>query len=224
MNFTNKELILFDLDGTLIDSVPDLALSVNHALSTLNLPTYTEDKIRTWIGNGALSLVQRALSNSMTVKDDLDDTLSKKALDIFFEFYKKNLSVSTTLYPNVKEGLAYLHEKDYILAIVTNKPYRFVEPILKSLEVNEYFSYIVGADSLAEKKPSPLPLIHVCDYFDIEIKSSIMIGDSKNDIQAANNANMESIAVTYGYDCNEDISIYKPTVIVDSFLELQEVF
>jgi len=222
--FKNKKLIIFDLDGTLIDSVPDLALSLNLTLEKLNMKTYEENTIRSWVGNGAATIVKRALSGSIEVSDNIDGDLFKKALELFLDFYKKNLTNQTTLYPNVKNTLQSLKQKNYILTIVTNKPYAFIEPILKDLKIDELFSYCIGADSLDEKKPSAKPLLHVCKKFDISIKESIMIGDSKNDILAASNASMDSIAVTYGYNYDENIVTYNPSIVLDSFESLNEIF
>ncbi len=224
LNFKNKKLIIFDLDGTLIDSVPDLALSVNHTLQSLNRDIFSEDIIRTWVGNGASTLVKRALSSSVKIVDDLDEKLFQKALDIFLNFYANNLTVSTRPYPNVKDTLVSLKNKNYRLAIVTNKPYDFIKPILEDLELVNLFEYYIGGDSLSLKKPSPKPLLHVCKKLNITIENSIMIGDSKNDIIAAKNASMDSIALSYGYNYDEDISTYEPNIVFDNFEDIDKVF
>lgn len=223
MNFTNKELIIFDLDGTLIDSVPDLALSVNHTLKSINRDIFPEDIIRTWVGNGAATLVKRALSGCATIKEDIDDELFSNALDIFLKFYSNNLTVSTILYDDVKETLENLQNKNYRLAIVTNKPYDFIEPILECLELSDLFEYYIGGDSLEVKKPNPMPLLHVCEKLNVSVENSLMIGDSKNDIIAANDANMDSIALSYGYNYDEDISIYEPNIVFDNFADINKV-
>lgn len=223
MNFTNKELIIFDLDGTLIDSVPDLASSVNHTLKSLNLDVFPEDTIRTWVGNGAATLVKRALSKSVTIKDDIDEDLFSNALDIFLNYYSNNLTVSTILYKGVKQTLESLQNKNYRLAIVTNKPFDFIEPILECLELSDLFEYYIGGDSLSVKKPNPMPLLHVCEKLNVNVESSLMIGDSKNDIVAANEANMDSIALSYGYNYDEDISIYNPNIVFDNFADIDKV-
>ena len=135
MKFENKKLLIFDLDGTLINSALDLALAVNYMLETLEREIFSEDVIHGWVGNGALTLVKRALSGSRTVDENLDEVYVQKALKIFLDYYEKNLCNATVPYPHVISTLKILKEK-YTLAIVTNKPFAFVSPILKGLEMD----------------------------------------------------------------------------------------
>jgi phosphoglycolate phosphatase len=222
LKLENKKLLIFDLDGTLINSALDLALAVNYMLETLEQETFSEDIIHGWVGNGALTLVKRALSGSRTVDNGLDEVYVQKALKIFLDYYEKNLCNATVTYPHVISTLKTLKEK-YTLAIVTNKPFVFVAPILKGLEMDGLFALILGGDSLEEKKPHPMPLLHVCEKLSVSVESSVMIGDSKNDILSANACNMDSVGVTYGYNYGEEIGVHKPTVIIDDFSELLEL-
>ncbi len=224
MKFTNKELIIFDLDGTLIDSVPDLAMAVNHMLESLDRDVFDENTIRYWVGNGAQILVKRALSGSNKIDEDLDGTLFSKALSLFLLFYKKHLCVNTKIYSNVLTTLRSLKAEGYRLAIVTNKPIDFVAPILDGLHLNDLFELILGGDSLEKKKPDPLPLQHVCEKLNIPVEKAVMVGDSKNDILAANAAKIQSIGVTYGYNYGEEISYYAPDVVVDNFSDILKQF
>ena len=223
MQFYNKELIIFDFDGTLIDSIPDLANSVNYMLKSLKRDTFSEDSIRSWVGNGAETLVARALSGDTQIDENLDKELLKSALDIFLKYYEKNVAIHTVAYPEVTSTIEALKEKNYKLAIVTNKPFKFIEPILKSLNMESMFDMCIGADSLELKKPHPEPLLHVCNKLGISVENSLMVGDSKNDILAANAANMQSIAVNYGYNYDEDISKYNLTIVIDNFSEILKV-
>ena len=223
MKIENKKLIIFDLDGTLIDSVPDLAISINLMLQELKHAEFSESSIRQWVGNGALTLVKRALSGSVKIDETLDSKVVENALEVFLKAYSQNLATSTKTYPNVATTLKSLKEKNYKLAIVTNKPFAFVEPLLEKLELNNIFELILGGDSLKEKKPSPMPLLHVCKKFEVSIEESIMIGDSNNDILSANACGMQSIGVTYGYNYGESIDIYNPTTTVDDFAKLNEL-
>ena len=222
MKFKDKKVIIFDLDGTLIDSAPDLAGAINHMLKSLNQDTFDIDIIHEWVGNGAQVLVKRALSGDKIIDENIDEDLFKKALDVFLEFYAQNLSVDTVTYPNVPQTLQTLKENGYRLAIVTNKPFDFVTPILKDLEMIDLFEYFIGGDSLSKKKPDSMPLLHVCDTLNVTVEECVMVGDSKNDILSANGCGMQSIGVTYGYNYNEDIRVYNPVVVVDDFKEILE--
>ena len=220
MKFTNKKVIIFDLDGTLIDSSPDLALAINHMLKTMNRNTFSIDTIHHWVGNGAETLVKRALSGSAIIDEGLNASLWKEALEIFLDFYANNLAVETITYPNVLNTLKTLKEHGYRLAIVTNKPFAFVEPILGELGLLDLFELILGGDSLKEKKPNPIPLIYVCEKLGVLVEDSIMVGDSKNDILAASACKMDSIGLTYGYNYGESISIYNPSFVFDNFTDI----
>ena len=223
MKFTNKKLIIFDLDGTLINSSPDLALSINYMLESLNRPTHSLETIHHWVGNGAEILVKRALSESSEIDPTLVESFCQDALKTFLNFYANNLAVETVTYPHVHSTLTTLKEHGYRLAIVTNKPFKFVAPILKALELEDFFELVLGGNSLAQRKPDPMPLLHVCEKLNISPQASVMVGDSKNDILAANSANMESIGLTYGYNYGEAINIYKPSAVFDDFSALLTV-
>ena len=224
MKFKNKKFIIFDMDGTLIDSAPDLARAVNFMLESLGKKTFSQKSIDFWVGNGAATLVKRALSGSREVDESMFSfELFTKALDIFLDYYAKNLIVETKLFPNVKETLKELQTRGYKFALVTNKPFDFVEPMLKELEIVEYFELILGGDSLDKRKPDPQPLFHTCKKLGFKVKETVMIGDSKNDILAANNANMDSIALTYGYNYGESVKEYNPTWVYDDFSDILEV-
>lgn len=223
MQLTDKKLLIFDLDGTLINSALDLALAVNYMLEQLHRETFSEDVIHGWVGNGALTLVKRALLGKRELDDSLDDVYVQEALKIFLDYYENNLCNATIPYPHVIETLYTLKHKGYTLAIVTNKPFKFVDPILKALQMDGLFSQILGGDSLDEKKPHPMPLVNVCKTLNVTIDASVMIGDSKNDILAANACGMDSVGVTYGYNYGEEIGVHKPSIIIDDFSELLKI-
>jgi phosphoglycolate phosphatase len=220
LKFTNKEVILFDLDGTLIDSAPDLSLAINHMLSKLQRPTFDQDIIRSWVGNGAQVLVKRGLSGHSVIDENIDPELFEKSLQIFLNFYKDNLCVDTKLYPSVRSCLKILKAKGYRLVIVTNKPFEFIEPILEGLELTGLFEMLLGGDSLEKRKPDALPLLHVCEKLSVTVEQCLMVGDSKNDILAAKAANMESIGLTYGYNYGEDIGLHNPEIVFDDFADI----
>ena len=218
--FKNKKLILFDLDGTLIDSGPDLALALNDMLTQLGRENFTLETIHNWVGNGAKTLVKRALLGKKEIDEDVEEKLFKHALEIFLDSYAQNVCVDTILYPEVKNTLEILKSRGYRLSIVTNKPYDFVAPILEGLDIAEYFEYFIGGDSLPEKKPRPEPLLHICEKLGVSVENSLMIGDSKNDILAAHAAGIDSIGVSYGYNYAEPIEASSPTCVVSCMSEV----
>jgi len=223
MQFKNKKLLIFDLDGTLINSALDLALAINYMLEQLHKETFSEDIIHGWVGNGALTLVKRALLGKRTLDDSLDVAYVEKALKIFLDYYEANLCNATVPYPNVIATLHTLKSNGYRLAIVTNKPFAFVAPILEGLEMDGIFELILGGDSLPLKKPDPAPLLHVCKTLDVTVATCVMVGDSKNDILAANACAMNSVGVSYGYNYGESISEHSPNSVIDNFSELLEL-
>lgn len=222
MQFLNKNTLLFDLDGTLVDSVPDLAFAINQTLIELELTPFSQDMIRGWVGNGASILVQRALSGSTDISPTLDNNLKEQALAIFYRVYQSHSCVETRLYSGVLDTLAALKKRGYQLAIITNKPERFIAPIIDGLGLNNLFELIIGGDTLDKRKPDPLPLHHACKQLSVSVEQCVMIGDSKNDILAAKSAKMQSIALTYGYNYGEDIAIYQSELVIDNFSEMLE--
>jgi phosphoglycolate phosphatase len=220
LKIAKKEAVLFDLDGTLIDSVPDLASAVNGMLGRLGREGFSEEVIRYWVGNGAQILVKRALSGSREIDETLDNTYFEEALEIFLEIYGEHLAVSTVAYEGVHDTLRRLQKAGYRSVIVTNKPYRFVEPLLDRLELREFFEFWLGGDSLERKKPDPLPVLTASEKLGVPVDRCVMVGDSKNDILAAKAAEMQSIGVRYGYNYGEDLGIFGPDLLVDRFDEI----
>jgi len=219
----DKQLLIFDFDGTLIDSVPDLADATNAMLTTLGKDTYPIETIRNWIGNGSRLLVERALVGKVEVlAGELTVEKADHAEQVFFEAYKNLSGSKTVAYPDVDSGLKQLKAAGYTLALVTNKPIRFVPKILQSFGWQELFSEVLGGDSLSTKKPDPAPLLHVCKKLNVAPEQAVMIGDSRNDILAGQNANMDTLGLSYGYNYGQDIRELNPTEAFDSFKALQD--
>ena len=219
----DKQLLIFDFDGTLIDSVPDLADATNAMLTTLGKETYPIETIRNWIGNGSRLLVERALVGKVEVlENELTVEEADHAEQVFFEAYKNLSGSKTVAYPDVDSGLKKLKDAGYTLALVTNKPIRFVPKILQSFGWQDLFSEVLGGDSLSTKKPDPAPLLHVCEVLKITPEQAVMIGDSRNDILAGQNANMDTLGLSYGYNYGQDIRELNPTEAFDSFGALQD--
>ena len=217
----DKQLLIFDFDGTLIDSVPDLADATNAMLTTLGKETYALDAILNWVGNGSRMLVERALVGKIEV---LEGELTKEEADhaeqVFFDAYKNISGSKTVAYPDVDSGLKKLQAAGYILALVTNKPILFVPKILQSFGWQDLFSEVLGGDSLPLKKPDPAPLLHVCQMLNVTPEQAVMIGDSRNDILAGQHANMDTLGLSYGYNYGQDIRELNPTAAFDDFAAL----
>jgi len=215
------EMVLIDVDGTLVDSVPDLHYCVDEMMKALDMPLRGEAKVRNWVGNGVERLVRRALTDSLD--GEPDDTLFEKAYPIFLELYAENTSKRSVLYPGVAEGLDYLQSAGYKLGCVTNKAEQFTVPLLKDLGIHDRFGIIVSGDTLAEKKPHPMPLLHAAEFFGVKPENAMMLGDSVSDVKAARAACFQIVCMSYGYNHGVDIRDANPDAVIDSMAELPSV-
>jgi len=211
-------MVLIDVDGTLVDSVPDLAFCVDEMMKQLDMPTHGEAKVREWVGNGVERLVRRALIGKLD--GEPDEALYDQAYPIFMELYSENTSKRSCLYPGVKEGLEYLKSEGYPLGCVTNKAAQFTEPLLKDLGVSDYFSIVISGDALEKKKPDPMPLLHAATFFKVAPEKALMIGDSISDVKAARAAGFQIFCMSYGYNHGVDIREANPDEVMDSMAEL----
>jgi len=212
------EMVLIDVDGTLVDSVPDLHYCVDEMMKALGMPLRGEAKVRTWVGNGVERLVRRALIDSLD--GEPDDALFQKAYPIFLELYAENTSKRSRLYPGVVEGLDYLQSAGFKLGCVTNKVAQFTLPLLKDLGIHDRFGIIVSGDTLAQKKPHPLPLLHAAEFFGVKPENAMMLGDSMSDVKAARAAGFQIVCMSYGYNHGVDIRESSPDAVIDSMAEL----
>jgi phosphoglycolate phosphatase len=213
------KMILIDLDGTLVDSVPDLAYCVDEMMIRLGRPPRGAAAVRNWVGNGVERLVRRALTGELDGEPpDADYAL---AYPLFLELYSENTSGRSMLYPGVREGLDYLRGAGYPLGCVTNKAAQFTLPLLKDLGVLDDFGIVVSGDTLPEKKPHPLPLLHTARHFGVDPAESLMIGDSVSDVKAARAAGFSIICTSYGYNHGQDIREAHPDGVIDSLAELK---
>ena len=217
----NKQLLIFDFDGTLIDSVPDLADATNTMLTQLGKTAFPLATIKEWVGNGSRLLIERALVGKTEVGEgEVSKEEADHAEQVFFDAYKNISDSKTVAYPNVDEGLHQLKEAGFTLALVTNKPIRFVPKILEGLGWTPLFSEVLGGDSLPVKKPDPAPLLHVCETLKFAPAQAFMIGDSINDISAGKNASIDTIGLSYGYNYGKDIRDSHPDQAFDTFADL----
>ncbi len=219
LSLYKPELVLIDVDGTLVDSVPDLAFCVDAMMGQLDMPVHGEAKVRNWVGNGVERLVRRALIGKLD--GEPDEALFAKAYPLFLDLYAANTSARSTLYNGVLEGLAYLKGAGCKLGCVTNKAEQFTLPLLKHLGIFDDFSIVISGDTLAKKKPDPLPLLHAAEFFGVKPSQSLMLGDSMSDVKAARAAGFQIICMTYGYNHGIDIQESEPDAVMDSMVELQ---
>ncbi|QGM81627.1 phosphoglycolate phosphatase [Otariodibacter oris] len=216
------KLIGFDLDGTLVNSLPDLALSLNSAFAEVGLPQASEELVLTWIGNGADVLFEKGLAWTERAEEFTAEQIEQIKKRFGF-FYGENVCNISKLYPNVKSTLEALKAKGYTLAVVTNKPTKHVQPVLKAFGIDHLFSETLGGQSLPAIKPHPAPLYYLCGKFGLYPHEILFVGDSKNDILAAKNAGCTSVGLTYGYNYNIPISDSNPDFVCDDFAGILEI-
>lgn len=217
--FQDIRAVAFDLDGTLIDSSLGLSQAVDSALYALELPAAGESRVETWIGNGADVLLQRALTWALKGEEPSREQIAI-ARKLFDRFYADCAEAGSFLFPDVRETLHALSQRCIPLGIVTNKPSPFVPPLLAGLGIAEYFQVIIGGDDVKQKKPHPEALLTMAQHLTIPVTSLLFVGDSRNDIQAAQAAGCLSVGMTYGYNYGEPIAESHPDIIFDRFGDL----
>lgn len=211
-------LVMFDLDGTLMDSVPDLTAAVDKMLMLLGREPAGIARVRDWVGNGSRVLVRRALAGGLE-HEGVSDEFADEALALFMQAYSGGHEL-TTVYPGVRECLDWLREREVKLAIITNKPAQFIEPLLEEKGLTGYFDWLVGGDTLPQQKPDPAALFWVMDKAGVAPGESLFVGDSRNDVRAAKAATVRCVALTYGYNHGEPIADEQPALVLDDLREL----
>jgi phosphoglycolate phosphatase len=198
--------IAFDLDGTLLDTIHDLATAVNALLAELGHPALLKDTIRAFVGKGMPNLVRRALAAATaTSPAAIEDAELADALVRYQAHYAARLGHETRPFPGMAEGLARLHAMGIPLAVVTNKAARFVRPHLAQAGIERFFGVVVGGDDLPTRKPDPGPLLHVAQRLGVPPRLLLMVGDSGNDVQAARAAGCPVLVLPYGYSEGEPV-------------------
>lgn len=208
--------ILIDLDGTLVDSAPDIVIAANRMLGQLNAPALPFEMVAGFIGKGVPNLVRRALAAS----GKAETTTEAEAQAIFYKHYTESNGRFGKVYPGVLQGLASLQRVGYRMACVTNKPLAYTLPLLNLMDLSDYFSAVVAGDSLREMKPHPAPLLHACDQLGVSPAASVMVGDSEVDVAAARAAGMRVLIVRYGYPGPGGLDALQCDAFIDSFSEL----
>ncbi|MBM6551514.1 phosphoglycolate phosphatase [Marinomonas ostreistagni] len=209
------ELVCFDLDGTLVDSVPSIAAALDKCLVELGASAAGEERVRGWVGYGSAKLVQQAMEWA-----GLPAERSEEAYKVFLKAYFENLTQGTVLYANVESLLKAFKFQQVPMALVTNKPSLFIKPLLDHFGISTYFSWMLGGDSLEARKPDPLPLVHCMEDIEAVPENCLMIGDSLADYRAAKAAGFKCALVTYGYNHGVDLNELEADVLIDDLAEL----
>jgi phosphoglycolate phosphatase len=208
---------MIDLDGTMLDTVADLAVAVNLMLARLGRDALDEALVRNFVGKGIPNLVQRSLAGNM--QGEVDAALFERALPVYLDCYESVNGQHTSLYPGVLDGLNAFRRAGFPLVCVTNKSARFTLPLLQQMRLADYFVLVVSGDTLPKKKPDPLPLTHACKELGIAPRDMLMIGDSLNDTIAARAAGCPVFCVPYGYNEGHDVRQLDVDAIVETLME-----
>ena len=207
---------IIDLDGTMLDTVPDFHVAINRMRADLGLESITAEQIKNMVGKGSENLIRSVLA-----LDHDDAGIERHFIEAMDAYQRHYLAINghhSTLYPDVAAGLAELKGAGLRLACVTNKPLAFALPLLKLKELDGYFDVIYGGDSFPKKKPDPLPLLKACEFFGLPPAQVVAIGDSSNDAEAARAAGCPVLTVPYGYNHGEAIHKTDSDGIVDTLL------
>jgi len=216
------KLVIFDLDGTLIDSRLDLVHSVNAALRHIERPELPDDVIASYVGDGAPILIQRALEG-----ESIDQALVRKGLEFFLAYYRDHKLDHTTVYPGITDALAAIQNSGNgvprKLAVLTNKPVNPSRAIVDALGLGKFFSQVYGGNSFATKKPEPEGAKRLLEESGVRPEQAAIVGDSHVDVRTGRNAGLWTVAVTYGF-APHTLEVESPDVVVDTPQELSRVF
>ena len=216
-NVAQREVLLFDLDGTLVDSATDLHRAMNMSLNALQLPTVTEAQVRVWVGKGTALFCQSTLQH-LTGK--VDPAQQQQLLDTFLKIYNADPCVETQPFDGILEFLEWGLAQKKTMICVTNKPELPARAIVDHLGMTHYFADVIGGDRFEERKPHPRQLLHCVEQYAQSKDQVLMIGDSSNDVEAARRAGIDCVVVSYGYNHGENILDCQPQQVVDNLCEL----
>jgi len=211
----SKGLIILDLDGTLVDSLADIAASLNHTAGELGFLSFSLGNVRSFVGDGVQVLIERAFP--------VKETVRKEALALFLVYYKAHLVDRTRLFPGMAPLLAVLKEEGFRMGVLSNKREKLSRTVVQSFPaLRDVLSFVYGGDSFHEKKPSPLPVREIVKKWGREAEDVVIIGDSPNDIRAGKAAGIHTIGVTYGFVDAELMRAENPDAVADNSGEIQD--
>lgn len=214
------QFIAFDLDGTLVDSAPDILPALNQMMAKLGKDLVSLTQVQHWLGNGMAMLIKRALTTEL-YPSRYNASEFEQAQQLFIGFYQQSNGSETRLFDQVPEVLAQL-SASYPLALVTNKPRQFTEPLLQHLGIRHFFKAVWCADDVAKAKPEPDMLLALAKQQQLLPEDILLVGDSENDIFAARAAGMPVIALSYGYNHGQSIAHSQPDLVLESFSSLPD--
>jgi phosphoglycolate phosphatase len=207
-------LLIFDLDGTLVNTLDDITASVNHTVKRLGRPQLTTDAVRQYVGDGIETLMVRSLGGQTTQ--------IAEAVDIYKEHHRQNLTVHSSLYPGVRETLEYY--KTLPMAVISNKTMEFVSPLLEHLGIRGYFRQVIGADSGLPLKPAPAAVEAIVAGFKVPKDRAVIVGDGTTDVRAGKAAGIITCSVTYGFRSEAQLRNAAPDHVIHEFAELRRLF
>ncbi len=207
LNGAPVRAVLFDLDGTLLDTAGELARAANRMLASLGLPARSEIEIRNFIGKGTAKLVERCLDGDMS--------RIEQAMELFNAVYLEESDRGASIYPGVIEGMEMLVADGLPMACVTNKPEAFTHPLLLKMDLAKYFAVVVTGDSVARRKPDPMPFAHACAQLGVRCENALVVGDSANDAIAARAAGCKVVCVPYGYREGQPVQSLQCDAVVE---------
>lgn len=208
---------IIDLDGTMVDTADDFTAGLNGMLAQIDSKQTSREEVMGYIGKGSENLIRSVLAPRFAPEQA--HARFDEALAIYQREYAKINGAHTQLYPDVEAGLAAMHEAGLKLACVTNKPHRFAVELLQQYGLSQYFSIVLGGDSLPQKKPHPLPMLTAAERLGVEPRATVAIGDSENDALAGRAAGMATLTVPYGYNHGQAIQTIKSDGIVPTLLD-----
>jgi phosphoglycolate phosphatase len=211
---------LFDLDGTLVDSAPDITAALNAALRAVDQPVVDEELTRHWVGHGSRVLIERALDHAGAASRITDESTMAHAMDAFITHYRAHIADASRPYPGVVDALDALTRRGARLAVVTNKLSALSEQLLLALRLRPYFAAVVGGDTLAQRKPAAAPALYACRQMDVVASDALFVGDSKTDVETARAAGCPVVCLRDGYNQGTPADQLGADGVIDSLIQL----